>query len=145
MINEGKLQMVVSATFKWLRVAAAAFLAELLPLLLLLAIVEVYNAFRQEDSLPPEAFAPLAGNWVGPIGGFLATFLFAWWCAGRAPNRKLLHGIVVGIGTSLLDIGILLLAEDSVVQLIFLVSNSGRILAGILGGWLAMRQNVANV
>jgi hypothetical protein len=135
--------MAVSANFKWLRVAAAAFLAELLPLLLLFATVEVYNAFRQEDSLPPEKFAPLAGNWVGPIGGFLATFLFAWWCAGRAPNRKFLHGFVVGIGTALLDFGILLLTEDSVFQPIFLVSNSGRILAGIFGGWLAMCQKVA--
>ena len=141
----GDPKMTVSANFKWLRIAAAIFLAELLPVLLLVAVVFVYGAFKQPESMSPEKFAPLAGNWVGPIGGFVATFLLAWWCARRAPSRKFLHGLVVGIGTALLDLVLgALLAGDGVFQPIFLVSNSGRVLAGILGGWLATRPKAAS-
>ena len=55
----------------------AVLLAETLPIpSLLVAIVFVYGFVRQKESLSPQEFAPLAGTWVGPIGGFLATLLF---------------------------------------------------------------------
>ena len=98
--------MAGGARFNWIRVVVAVILAELLPLLLLVAIVSVYSLIRQKESLSPEEFAPLAGNWVGPIGGFLATLLFAWWAARRALEQRFMHGTAVGVGTAVLDLGL---------------------------------------
>jgi hypothetical protein len=132
--------MTGGARFRWGRVIAAIILAEALPILLLVAVVFVYGFHRKEGSPSPAEFAPRAGNWVGPIGGFVATFLFAWWAARRAPARKLAHGTAVGIGAALLDFGLaLLLAGTNAIQPLLFVSNCGRILAGVLGGGLALR------
>ena len=71
--------------------------------LALFAVVLVYSFTRNADSPTPEAFAPMAGNWVGPIGGFLATLFFARWAARRASNLPVAHGVAIGVGTALLD------------------------------------------
>jgi hypothetical protein len=138
-----KLTMAGSTRFNWIRVVVAIFLAEALPILLLVAVVFVYSLIRQPESASPDEFAPRAGLWIGPIGGFLATLLFAWWAARHAVERKLASGMAVGFGTAFLDFGILLGAADAL-QPIFFISNGGRILAGVLGGWFAMRQPIAN-
>jgi hypothetical protein len=130
------------ARFRKMRVVVAIVLAEALPLLLLFAIVFAYGVMRQKDSLSPAEFAPLAGNWVGPIGGFLATLLFAWWAARSAQKQRLAHGAIVGVGTAVLDLGLgMLLGGAAAMRPIFFVSNAGRLLAGVLGGWLATRSS----
>jgi hypothetical protein len=132
--------MAGGTRLNWIRIVVAIFLAEALPVLLLVAVVVAYSAVRQPESASPEEFAPRAGLWIGPIGGFLATWLFAWWAARTAAARKLAHGMVVGLGTALLDLGLgVLLGGADALQPIFFISNAGRIFAGVLGGWFAMR------
>ena len=92
--------MVGGARFDAIRIVVAIILAELLPLVLLFAVVGIYSVIRQPGSLSPEEFAPRAGLWVGPIGGFVATLLFAWWAARRAAKRMVAHGAIVGVGTA---------------------------------------------
>jgi hypothetical protein len=134
--------MVSGARFNGIRVFMAVILAEIVPILLLVAVIFVYSVIRQTESLSPQEFAPRAGMWVGPIGGFLATCLFAWWAARRAPERRMLYGMAVGIGTALLDLGLgILLGGASAIHAIFFLSNGGRVLAGVLGGWLATRRS----
>jgi hypothetical protein len=141
-IKLGGFMMAGGVGFNGIRVVVAVILAELLPILLLVAIVAVYGVIRQTGSLSPEAFAPRAGMWVGPIGGFLATLLFAWWAARRAPEQKFMHGTAVGVGTALLDLGLgILLGGGGAIHPPLFVSNGGRILAGVLGGWLATRHS----
>lgn len=128
------------------RVVAAIFVAELLPILLLVAVVTVYALVAdqsQPDSLEPEAFAPIAGNWVGPIGGFLATFLLSFWAARVVPDQAMVHGVAVGIGTAVLDLGLGVLIGGGVLSLLLVLSNCGRIVAGVLGGVLASRARKA--
>jgi hypothetical protein len=130
-----------STRFSWWRIAVAVLAAEALPILLLVLIVVLYSVVRSVDSPSPEEFAPRAGNWVGPIGGFLATCLFAWWAARRAPQRPIAHGAAVGLGTALLDFGLgLLLGGGGAIDPVFYLSNGGRIVAGLLGGWIAARR-----
>jgi hypothetical protein len=130
--------MAGSERFRWGRIVLAVLAAEALPILLLVAIVVVYSAIRPAGLRSPEEFAPLAGNWVGPIGGFLATLLFAWWAARRAPQRQLAHGAAVGVLTAVLDFSLgMLLGGGGAITPVFFLSNAGRIIAGILGGWLA--------
>ena len=46
------------------------------------------------------------------------------------------HGAAVGIGTALVDLALgKLLGGPGAISLVFAVSNVGRILAGVLGGW----------
>jgi hypothetical protein len=141
MIKHGDFIMAGGVGFNGIRVVVAVILAVTLPILVLVAIVFVYGAVRQTGSLSPEEFAPRAGLWVGPIGGFAATLLFAWWTARRASERKVLHGTAVGVGTALLDFGLdILLVGAGAIQPVFFLSNGGRILAGVLGGWLATQR-----
>jgi hypothetical protein len=124
----------------WVRIIAAVVCAESLPILALVAVVFVFSLVRKPDSLSPEQFAPVAGNWVGPIGGFLATLLFAFWAAKRNSQSPVAQGTAVGVGTALLDIVLaLLLTGGAGIGVLLYVSNAGRILAGVLGGWLAVK------
>ncbi len=135
--------MAGEARFHWVRVVVAVVAAEALPILALVAVVFVYSFTRRADSRSPEEFAPVAGMWVGPIGGFLATLLFAWWAGKRSSQRPMVHGTAVGLGTALLDLGIgMLLSRDEPLDPVFFLSNGGRFLAGVLGGWLASRAAV---
>lgn len=125
----------------WIRIVAAILAAEALPVLALVAVVFVYGFIRKPDSLSPEKFAPIAGNWVGPIGGFLATAAYAYWAAKRAGQLPLIHGMMVGVGTALVDFGIAYaLVGKAAIAVLLIVSNGGRLIAGGLGGWLAARQ-----
>ncbi len=130
--------------FRWLRVLAAIVVAELLPILLLVAIVVVYGLVSdqtQPDSMTPDEFAPIAGSWVGPIGGFLATMLLSWWAARVITERALSHGIAVGVGTAMLDLSLGLLMGGGAMLALLILSNSGRILAGFVGGVIASGQH----
>jgi hypothetical protein len=122
----------------WIRIVLAILAAEALPVLALVAVVFVYGCIRKPDSLSPEKFAPIAGNWVGPIGGFLATAGYAYWAAKRAGRLPLMHGMAVGIGAALLDFGIAYaFVGKAAIAVLLIVSNGGRLIAGGLGGWLA--------
>ncbi len=128
---------------KWIRTVAAVFAAEALPILALVSVVTVYSFVRKPDSMTPQQFAPVAGSWVGPIGGFLATWLFAYWGAKCNPQAPLQQGIAVGVGTALVDLAIGIPAGGF--GILIIVSNAGRLLAGYLGGWLAAKGRAAAV
>lgn len=94
----------------------------------LIRIMERVNGMmRAADSPTPEEFAPLAGKWVGPIGGFLATLIMARWCARRTSDRRMVHGLAIGIGTALLDVVLgYSMGGSGAIEPIFVVSNVGR-------------------
>ncbi|HXY34462.1 MAG TPA: hypothetical protein VEI07_09560 [Planctomycetaceae bacterium] len=127
----------------WIRTVAAVLGAEAVPILVLFAVVFVYGFLRRPDSMSPEQFAPVAGSWVGPIGGFLATLLFAMWAAKRSQS-PVAQGTAVGVGTAILDFGLALLLAGAGIGVLLYVSNAGRIVAGILGGWLAGKPSPNN-
>jgi hypothetical protein len=125
--------------FKWGHVIAAVIAAEALAIFVLIVVVMVYGTVRPNGSLTPEAFAPMAGNWIGPIGGFLATLCFARWAAKGSGHQAIAHGMAVGVGTALLDILLAtMLGGGLPLTPVIFVSNGGRILAGFLGGRLAL-------
>src|SRR5262245_51965745 len=134
--------MPATPRFNWLRIILAILAAEIVPIVLLVLIVVVYGLVRSPDSPSPEDFAPRAGNWVGPIGGFFATLFFSWLTARRSPQSPMVHGAAVGIGTAALDFILgFLMGGHGTIQLVFFLSNAGRIIAGILGGLLASGRN----
>jgi hypothetical protein len=130
--------MTNNAKFHWVRVVLGILAAEALPILLLILVVVVYGVTAAEGSRSPEEFAPLAGNWVGPIGGFFATMFFAWWAARGAGSKQFAHGVAVGVGTALLDFSIGISAGGGEgAATVLILSNAGRIVAGVIGGRLA--------
>jgi hypothetical protein len=128
----------------WARIFGAAVAAEIVPILALVAIVFVYSLIRKPESPSPEQFAPAAGAWVGPIGGFLLTLWFARWAAKGASGRPISHGVAVGVCAAILDFAIaLILVGGAAFTGLLFWSNGGRILAGLLGGWLVSRPKAA--
>ncbi len=135
--------MTENHKFRWRRVFVAILVAELLPILLLVAIVMVYAVVSDQahpDSMTPDEFAPLAGNWVGPIGGFIATMCLSAWAARVVPKRAMSHGFAVGAGTAVLDFSLAVLLGGGEISALLAFSNCGRILAGFLGGFVASKQ-----
>jgi hypothetical protein len=120
---------------RWLLVLFGAIAAEVLAVLLLFIIVALLGPGEAAADL---AFAERIGNWVGPIGGGLATLAIGWWVARRSAS-PLLHGSLVGILVAAIDVA-LLVAGGAGFRLLFLASAVGRIVAGALGGLLAQRQ-----
>jgi hypothetical protein len=123
----------------------AILAAEILPIMALIFVVIIYGLIRQPDSPTPEAFAPQAGNWIGPIGGFLSVLCFSALVALTSSNRPFAHGLSVGLGTAALDfcLGLSMGGGRRPELLVLIASNAGRIIAGVLGGWLGSKRRPA--
>ena len=115
------------------RILVVAILAETLAVLTLVLAVAL---FGPSEPSAAQAYAERIGLWVGPIAGFLMTLAGGWWVAKDLANFQLRNGFVLGLVVAMIDISILLLSGADF-QLIFAISNIGRVVAGSLGGWLA--------
>ncbi len=155
------------SSFRWLRILIAAVLAEAIPILLLVALVAVFGPKEQTAAQAyAEHLGQWVGPLGGALMCFLAAWWVNLWrthtCVpcwqscqhyvpakterrdesrrGRheCPRHHVLHGFIVGVLAALLDIAILI-ATGAAFQWLFVASNLGRILAGLLGGWMASR------
>lgn len=124
-------------TIRWLRIISAAVVAEIIPIVLLVALVALLGP---RDAGAAEEYAARLGLWVGPIGGAFATFLLALWVARPLAEGQVLHGVLLGTLVAVLDAG-LLVAGAAGFQWLFVFSGLGRIIAGTLGGYLAQRRH----
>jgi hypothetical protein len=124
-----------------LRIAIAAVLSELIPLIILVVILTVYGYMvtpgpNQEFS---ESFVKQAGKYTGPIAGTLATLGMAFWAARNQTHTWLLHGALTGILVVLLDLAIYTSQPENF-DLVFGLGLPAKFLAGVLGGFLAKRR-----
>lgn len=117
------------------RIILAAIAAEVLAVLALVLLVML---FGPRESAAAQAYAERLGYWVGPIAGFGSCLAGGWWVARGAASSRVLNGLVLGIVVAAIDVAILVLS-GATFQLVFAVSNIGRIIAGSTGGWLADR------
>ncbi len=124
-------------TIRWLRLLPAAIVAEIIPIVGLVALVAI---FGPGDAAEAQDFAASLGAWVGPLGGALATFLLAIWVARPLAAAHVLQGGLLGVLVALLDAG-LLVAGSAPFQWLFVISGVGRIVAGTLGGYLAHKRS----
>jgi hypothetical protein len=125
-----------------MRVLGAAVFAEFSPLLVVVllttGVVWMGSGVGEGEA---EAFARTAGQWIGPIGGALATFLAAWWASANStrPLRVAawVGGLVVAFG------GVVLWGSQSAIEWIHVVSYVGKMLAALLGGAAKAKRNDA--
>jgi hypothetical protein len=114
------------------RIAIAAVIAEMIPILLLVAAVSVYSASGGSD---PNSFARRTSEWFSPSVGSIIAFFVTLLAVRRRP-LALQHGIAIGISIALLDLGIVAL-QGTPFQTLFVVSALGRVAAGTLAGIIA--------
>ena len=76
--------------------------------------------------------------WLGPIAGAISTFFFGFWAA-RGAHSPLLHGTLVGVAVGVLD-AVLTMATGAAFIPLFAASWTGRVVAGVAGGFLAARR-----
>jgi hypothetical protein len=127
--------------FRLIRIAIAAVLAELIPLVVLVATITVYS-YAIAPGLNKEAyqaFADSAGKIIGPGVGTLATLGMAYWAARKFAYRQVMYGLATGVLVIILEISVLATpkADFDFMNVLVLL---GKLLAGALGGFLAMQR-----
>jgi len=120
---------------RWGRIIVAGVTVEAAAIAVLVVIVAL---FGPRDATGAQDYAKRLGQWVGPIGGAMLCFVGGVWVARTSCSSRVLHGILVGTATAVIDAA-LLLASGVPFQLLFVASNIGKMLAGGLGGWAASR------
>jgi hypothetical protein len=118
---------------RWGRIVVAGLIGELIPIILLVAVVAV---FGPRELGAAQAFAEKTGHWFGPLAGVLVSFLAALWVARRLEHGQVAHGIAVGVLIALID-DIILVAMKAPFEWVFVASNLGKIIAGAAGGFVA--------
>ena len=121
---------------KYLQLVVAAFAIEIISVLVLVILVALFGPADPELA---QAFAEAWGYWVGPIAGFCFCFIGAYLLTKNLPDSRIPNGILLGLLVAIIDVSILV-GSDSGFQIIFLVSNTGRIVAGTLGAYVAEKQ-----
>jgi H+/gluconate symporter-like permease len=119
-----------------LRIILLAAAVEAAAVGLLAAVVAISGPSDPKDA---QAFAERFVQFIGPIASALLCFCAAWWLARRTRRgrqRPVLCGLLLGAVCSAIDLA-LLAALGGKFGWIIAVSNTGRLLAGALGGLIA--------
>jgi hypothetical protein len=120
------------------RLILAVIAAELVPLIILVAIVGAFGP-SEPDLAAAQQFAARMGRWVGPIGGAICAYLAAYGIGRIAPERALSDGIIVGLCLAALDV-IILVASNAPFEWLYVWSNVGKLAAATLGGFVSRGQ-----
>ena len=121
---------------RWIRLIAGAIAAEVLAILILVALVAIFGPRNQAGA---EAYAEKLGQWVGPLAGIVLSFLGALWVSRGLTDGHFLHGFLFGLIYALVDVA-LLVAMQAPFMWLFVASDGGKLLAGIVGGLVAARR-----
>ena len=95
---------------KWGRVLVTALAVSILSFLLVFVIVTGYATFLAfqargaPDQAMIQAFANQYAPWIGPLSLILFTFLGAIYVARRVEHAVALHGVIVGVLASLVNL-----------------------------------------
>ena len=118
---------------RWIRLIAGAIAAEILAIFILILLVAIFGPRNQAQA---EAYAQKLGQWVGPLAGMLLSFIGALWVSRGLTDGHLLHGFLFGLIYALVDVALLVAMQAPFVWL-FVASDGGKLLAGIVGGLVA--------
>ena len=121
---------------KYLQLVVAALAIEIISVLVLVIMVAIFGPPDPEQA---QAFAADLGYWVGPIAGFIFSFLGAYVITKNLSRSRIPNGILLGLLVAIVDVSILV-GSDRGFEMIFLVSYTSRVVAGTLGAYVAERQ-----
>jgi putative membrane protein (TIGR04086 family) len=72
-----------------------------------------------------------------PVASFIAAFGFGFFVARKAPDRPLMHGILVGLIAVLLYVGMSFARPEPTA---YVVAHLLKVLGGALGGYVALKR-----
>jgi hypothetical protein len=124
--------MTEAPSIRWIRVLGMAVLAEALPVVALIGVVEL---FGPRDAAAANTFAQETGRWFGPVAGAVAAFACAW-IAGRKTQRPFANAFATGIVVAVIDFS-LLVASPTPFEPLLALSALGRVAAGAAAGAVA--------
>jgi len=117
------------------RIALISIAIEALAIVILVLLVAF---FGPKESSAAQNYAERVGYWVGPIAGFILCFVGSYLVARGLSSSHILNGLILGFFVGAIDVSLLVLS-DAAFQTVFVVSNVGRVIAAVLGAWLASR------
>jgi hypothetical protein len=123
---------------RWIKLIVGPIVAEVLAILILVAIVAIFGPRNQAQA---QVYAEKLGVWVGPLAGIVLSLLGALWVSRGLTTGRLLHGFLFGFVYALVDVA-LLVAGQAPFMWLFVASGGGKLLAGIVGGLVAAKQNL---
>jgi hypothetical protein len=71
-------------------------------------------------------------------------FLMSWWAGRPTPASAVKQGLIIGILLAVIDVLILLATDETPWHWLIIVSNGGKIVAGLLGGVVASQGKAAS-
>lgn len=115
--------MNTSAGIRWLRILLGGFLAEVLVIALVIPIAQLFG----KNTL----------TYSAPAASLLACFVFALWVGRRLESRFVLHGVLVGVVSTLIYVALTRGAPEPPA---YLVAHALKLLGGAAGGLAAARR-----
>ena len=76
-------------------------------------------------------------DYVAPPASFVGVLFVGYWIARKAPQRAVLHGLLVGVFAVLIYIPVLLAAE---ITFAHILASALKVLGGFLGGFVVARR-----
>jgi hypothetical protein len=125
---------------RWLRAVGYGFLAELMTVLTIIAIVQSWLYFSTPDPSVSEyaAFGLRAGKTVGIIGGTLYTYIFARLMMPLLTTRFVAHGAIVALSAIAFSIAGSIAGHNGVPGA-YLLASALKLGAGVMAGALYAR------
>ncbi len=123
---------------RWIKIILGAIAAEAAAVVILICFVAIFGPSTTSEA---SAFAEKHGYWLGPVAGVVFSFLGALWVSRRLVAGQLLHGTLFGLVYAAFDVAILV-AMRAAFDWIFVISDGGKLIAGIMGGFLAAKRSV---
>jgi putative membrane protein (TIGR04086 family) len=76
-----------------------------------------------------------------PAASFIAAFVFGIWVGRKAPQRRVLHGTLVGVAAMLIYVALTLGQPE---PLAYVIAHGLKVLGGCAGGFVALKREGAN-
>lgn len=130
---------------RWLRAVGYGFLAEVLTVLTIIAIVMAYRYLfaRGLSAADYDSFGIDAGRTVGTVGGTLFTFFCARQLMPRLTHRFVVHGLVVAAAAIAFSVGGSLAGHHGLPDG-YLLASILKLAAGALAGVVYSRSTSRN-
>lgn len=127
-------------SFKVRRLVIAAPVAELIPVAALTALLPILLASGTGTLVYQIMEAQRLALWVGPMGGFVVCVLGGWWVSRGTFADAERNGLTLGVAVAGLDLA-LLVVSGAPFGALMVLSATGRVTGGFVGGWWAGRRN----
>ena len=120
---------------RWVKLILGAIAAEAGAVVALVCVVAFFGPKEANEA---QRYAEKMGQWVGPIAGAIFSFIGALWIGRSLMRDHLLHGLLFGLFVVAVDVS-LLVAMRAPFEWLFVISDAGKVAAGVIGGLVASR------